>query len=70
MNGWERREIIDELAGVAEFDRKIAEAKQIVLRKILLLQNTLNSIRERADGVNKEELIVTSRIKEEVKKGN
>jgi chromosome segregation protein len=38
MNGRERREIIDELAGVAEFDRKIEQTKQ-----------TLESVREREE---------------------
>lgn len=38
MNSRERREIIDELAGVAAFDRKIVQAK-----------DTLNSVKERED---------------------
>jgi chromosome segregation protein len=38
MNSRERREIIDELAGVAEFDRKIEKAKE-----------TLESVREREE---------------------
>ncbi len=38
MNPKERRQIIDELAGVAEFDRKIEKAKE-----------TLNSVREREE---------------------
>lgn len=38
MNSRERREIIDELAGVAEFDRKIEKTK-----------NTLESVREREE---------------------
>ena len=38
MNPRERREIIDELAGVATFDRKIAQAKE-----------TLNEVKERED---------------------
>jgi len=38
MNSKERREIIDELAGVAAFDRKISQAKQ-----------TLESVKERED---------------------
>jgi chromosome segregation protein len=38
MNGRERREIIDELAGVAEFDRKIDKARE-----------TLDEVRERED---------------------
>ncbi|MGF1480203.1 MAG: chromosome segregation protein SMC [Cyanophyceae cyanobacterium] len=38
MNSRERREIIDELAGVAEFDRRIEQAKQ-----------TLEDVRERED---------------------
>ncbi|MEP0751090.1 chromosome segregation protein SMC [Trichocoleus sp. Lan] len=38
MNPRERREIIDELAGVATFDRKIVQAK-----------NTLDSVKERED---------------------
>lgn len=38
MNGRERREIIDELAGVAEFDRKIEKTK-----------DTLESVREREE---------------------
>jgi chromosome segregation protein len=38
MNARERREIIDELAGVAAFDRKIAQAKE-----------TLNTVKEQED---------------------
>ncbi|MEB3225400.1 MAG: chromosome segregation protein SMC [Synechococcus sp.] len=38
MNGRERREIIDELAGVAEFDRKIAQTRE-----------TLNAVKEREE---------------------
>ncbi|MDY7015903.1 MAG: AAA family ATPase, partial [Cyanobacteriota bacterium] len=38
MNGRERREIIDELAGVAEFDRKIARVRE-----------TLDEVREREE---------------------
>ncbi len=38
MNGRERREIIDELAGVAEFDRKITQTRE-----------TLNAVKEREE---------------------
>ncbi len=51
MNSRERREIIDELAGVAEFDRKINQARQ-----------TLESVKEREDRcrIIEQELIRTS----------
>ncbi|MDR9403198.1 MAG: chromosome segregation protein SMC, partial [Halothece sp. Uz-M2-17] len=50
MNGRERREIIDELAGVAEFDRKIAKAKE-----------TLETVKEKEErcGILQQELIKT-----------
>lgn len=49
MNSRERREIIDELAGVAAFDRKIVQTKQ-----------TLDSVKEREDScrIIEKELIV------------
>jgi len=54
MNGRERREIIDELAGVAEFDRKIAKAKETLEtvkekeERCEILQQELIKTRDRA----------------------
>ncbi len=54
MNGRERREIIDELAGVAEFDRKIAKAKETLEtvkekeERCYILQQELIKTRDRA----------------------
>lgn len=54
MNGRERREIIDELAGVAEFDRKIAKAKETLEtvkekeERCQILQQELIKTRDRA----------------------
>jgi len=50
MNGRERREIIDELAGVAEFDRQIAKARE-----------TLETVREKEQNcqIRQQELIKT-----------
>ena len=54
MNGRERREIIDELAGVAEFDRKIAKAKETLEtvkekeERCRILQQELIKTRDRA----------------------
>ncbi|GAB4305499.1 MAG: chromosome segregation protein SMC [Geminocystis sp.] len=60
MNGKERREIIDELAGVAEFDRKIEQTK-----------TTLEAVREREEKCHiiQEELIQNSaRLKQDSEK--
>ncbi len=62
MNNKERREIIDELAGVAEFDRKINQAKQ-----------TLDAVKEREDRcriieqelINNKERLAADKIKAE-----
>jgi chromosome segregation protein len=62
MNSKERREIIDELAGVADFDRKINQAK-----------STLEAVKEREDSckiieqelVNNKERLATDKIKAE-----
>jgi len=54
MNGRERREIIDELAGVADFDRKIAKAKETLEtvkekeERCEILQQELIKTRDRA----------------------
>ena len=54
MNGRERREIIDELAGVAEFDRKIGKAKETLEtvkekeERCAILQQELIKTRDRA----------------------
>ncbi len=60
MNGKERREIIDELAGVAEFDRKIEQTK-----------TTLDAVKEREEKCHiiQEELIQNSaRLKQDSEK--
>ena len=62
MNSRERREIIDELAGVAEFDRKIEQARQ-----------TLESVREREERyriieqelINSRDRLAADRVKAE-----
>ncbi|MBV8885774.1 MAG: chromosome segregation protein SMC [Chroococcidiopsidaceae cyanobacterium CP_BM_RX_35] len=57
MNARERREIIDELAGVATFDRKIVQAKE-----------TLNEVKEREDRchiVEKELIVQRDRLSQD-----
>jgi chromosome segregation protein len=44
MNSKERREIIDELAGVAAFDRKIDSAKPILRQRA---ERTLDKVKEK-----------------------